>query len=150
MRASTRARSAEGRPFKALSTWAVLAAAAALVAVSGPASASPRATCVAGRVCLYASFDFNRGEEDRWHDFIGDDSDLSDNIWLDGDFAGTGRSMDDEASSVRNRAGCTVTLWQYPGYTGAHSTFADGANDGFLANNSVGNNRASSLDIWCA
>jgi hypothetical protein len=129
-----------------------IAAAAALLTAVVPATAavaSPRSTCYGGRVCLYASFDYNRGQVDHWRDFIQDDSDFSDNNWLNWDFSNSWQTMDNETSSVRNRIGCSATLWQHPGYTGAHSTFTHNSNDGFLANNAIGNNRASALDIWC-
>ncbi|MFI7633888.1 peptidase inhibitor family I36 protein [Nonomuraea sp. NPDC049400] len=129
----------------------LVAAAAMLTAVApaGAAVASPRSTCYGGRVCLYAGFDFNRGHADLWRDFIQDDSDFADNNWLNWDFTDSWHGIDNETSSIRNRIGCSATLWQHPGYTGAHSTFTHDSNDGFLVNNAVSNNRASALDIWC-
>ncbi|MEU4508452.1 peptidase inhibitor family I36 protein [Nonomuraea wenchangensis] len=129
-----------------------VAAAAALFTVAAPAAsalASPRSTCYGGRVCLYAGFDYNRGQTDLWRDFVADDANFADNNWLNWDFSNSWRSIDNDTSSVRNRIGCSATLWQHPGYTGAHSTFTHNSNDGFLENNAIGNNRASSLDIWC-
>ncbi|NRQ36445.1 hypothetical protein HII36_32115 [Nonomuraea sp. NN258] len=130
-----------------LAAW--VAAAVAVCTAAGPAAASPRATCHGGRVCLYAGFDYNRGQIDHWRDFVGDDSNLADNSWLNWDFSNSGRIMDNSAGAVRNRVGCSVTLWQHAYYTGAHSTFVHDSNDGYLENNAVGNNRTSSLDIWC-
>jgi hypothetical protein len=134
------------------STVAGTIAAAALFTMVIPAataSASPRATCVGGRVCFYAGYDYNRGTVDHWRDFVTDESNMVDNNWLNWDYSNTWHSMDNEASSFRNRIGCSATLWQHPNYTGAHSTFIANENDGFLANNAIGNNRVSSVDIWC-
>lgn len=50
-------------------------------------------------------------------------------------------------SAIRNRRGCSVRLWQHVGGTGAQSTFSNGADDGFLANNAIGDNRASAVDV---
>jgi hypothetical protein len=127
-------------------------AAAAMFTMVVPATAavaSPRSTCYGGRVCLYAGFDYNRGQVDYWRDFMGDDANLIDNNWLNWDFSNSWRPMNNDTTSVRNRVGCAATLWQHPYYTGAHSTFTHNSNDGFLANNAVGNDRASSLDVWC-
>ncbi|GGP03595.1 peptidase inhibitor family I36 protein [Nonomuraea glycinis] len=127
-------------------------AAAALFTLVAPvptATASPRSTCYGGRVCLYAGFDYNRGQTDHWRDFVQDDTDLSDDNWLAWDYSNSWHSMNNETSSVRNRIGCPITLWQHAYFTGAHSTFLHDSNDGFLANNAVGNNRTSSIDIWC-
>ena len=129
-----------------------IVAAATLFAVVAPAAAavaSPRSTSYGGRVCLYAGGDDNRGQSDHWRDFTADDSNLADNNWLNWDFSNSWHSMDNETSSVRNRVGCSTTLWQHAGYTGAHSTFTHNSNDGYLANNAIGNNRTSSIDIWC-
>lgn len=130
---------------------AAFVAAATLFTVVAPAAAvaSPRSTCYGGRVCLYADFDYNRGQADHWRDFVKDDSNFADNNWLNWDFSNSWHSMDNETSSVRNRVGCSATLWQHPFYTGAHSTFTHNSNDGLLANNAVGNDRTSSLDVWC-
>lgn len=133
-------------------TVAGIVAAASLFAVVLPAasaSASPRGTCVGGRVCLYASYDYNRGQADRWRDFTADDQNLTDNNWLNWDYSNTWHSMDNETSSFRNRIGCNTTLWQHPNFTGAHNTFLANENDGFLFDNSVGNNAVSSIDILC-
>ncbi len=127
-------------------------AAAALFTLVAPvptATASPRSTCYGGRVCLYAGFDYNRGQADHWRDFVHDDTDLSDDNWLAWDYSNSWHSMNNETSSVRNRIGGPITLWQHANFTGAHSTFLNDSNDGFLANNAVGNNRTSSIDIWC-
>lgn len=131
---------------------AAAATVAALLTAAAPAaqaSASPRSACYGGRLCLYAGFDFNRGQLDHWRDFVRDDANLVDNRWLNWDYSDSWHSMNNETSSVRNRVGCPATLWQHAYFTGAHSTFGHGASDAFLANNAIGNNSTSSVDIWC-
>jgi hypothetical protein len=127
-----------------LSTSVVVAALCAVVVPAVSASATPSGTCAGGRVCFYAGTDYNRGTEDYWRDFVADDSDLSDDTWLDRDHGTTRHSMADETSSFRNRIGCGTTLWQHPYFTGAHSTFIANETDGYFADDSV-----SSVDIWC-
>ncbi|MFG1946104.1 peptidase inhibitor family I36 protein [Nonomuraea sp. NPDC048826] len=127
----------------------LVAAVLLVLAVPVPAAASPRSACFQGRVCLYAGFDFNRGQVDLWRDFVRDDPDLSGDTWLKWDYTDSWIGMNNETSSAKNRLGCPVTLWQNPYFTGAHSTLGHGTGDGFLANNPVGNNRVSSLDIQC-
>lgn len=39
-----------------------------------------------------------------------------------------------------------VALWQHASYTGASSLFVSGVSDAYLANNAIGDNRASS--VW--
>ncbi|HLU72946.1 MAG TPA: peptidase inhibitor family I36 protein [Nonomuraea sp.] len=117
--------------------------------VPGVAEASPRSACFHGRVCLYAGFQYNRGQVDLWRDFVRDDANLADDNWLRWDYTDSLQSMNNETSSIKNRIGCPVTLWQKPHFTGAHSTFGHGSGDRYLANNTIGNNRVSSIDIWC-
>lgn len=121
-----------------------VATAAGLAVAAGPAMAGPRGSCASGRVCLYENNDFNRGNTDHWLDFTRDDYDFRNNYW-----SGSNDSIDNETSSIKNRIGCTVTLYQHVGGTGASSSFSNGAADGFLANNRIGDNRASALNIWC-
>ncbi|MEV0590246.1 peptidase inhibitor family I36 protein [Nonomuraea cavernae] len=130
---------------------AVVGAALSLTLVlPAVAFAGPRGTCSSGRVCLYKAPDFNNGFSDLWADFGGDDTDLRDNRWRFGDHAIAFWSrVDNETSSLRNDSLCRVTLWQNRFFTGAHSTFEPGAADGYLPNNAVGDNSASSLDISC-
>ncbi|MEV1238899.1 peptidase inhibitor family I36 protein [Nonomuraea sp. NPDC050022] len=122
----------------------VVAALCTVVVPAMSASATPSGRCAGGRVCLYAGSDYNRGTEDYWRDFVADDSDLSDDTWLDRDHGGTRHSIADETSSFRNRIGCGTTLWQHPYFTGAHSTFIATESDDYFADDSV-----SSVDIWC-
>ncbi|RJL23287.1 peptidase inhibitor family I36 protein [Bailinhaonella thermotolerans] len=121
---------------------ALAAAGACVLAAELPASACPGGGCSSGRFCLYENNDYNQGNTDHWLDFVNDDFDLRNNYW-----SGSNDSIDNEASSMRNRRGCSVRLWQHVGGTGAQSTWANGANDGFLANNAIGDNRASAVDV---
>lgn len=121
---------------------ATLAAAACVLATASPAVAGPGGGCSSGYVCLYENNDFNQGNTDHWLDFTGDDFDLRNNYW-----SGSNDSIDNETSAIRNRRGCSVRLWQHVGGTGAQSTFSNGADDGFLANNAIGDNRASAVDV---
>ncbi|MFI6705320.1 peptidase inhibitor family I36 protein [Nonomuraea sp. NPDC050478] len=127
----------------------VVAAVLLALIVPGVAEASPGGACFQGRVCLYAGFAFNRSQVDLWRDFVHDDTNLADDTWLKWDYTDSWHTMDNATSSARNRLGCPVTLWQNPHFTGAHSTLDHATGDGFLANNAIGNNRVSSLDIWC-
>ncbi|MDA0636646.1 peptidase inhibitor family I36 protein [Nonomuraea sp. MCN248] len=127
----------------------VIAPVAAVLLASAPAEASPRSACFHGRVCLYAGSDFNRGQVDLWRDFVRDDVNMADDTWLRWDYTDSSLGMNNDTTSARNRVGCPVTLWQNPYFTGAHSTLGPGTGDGLLTNNPIGDNRASSLDIWC-
>ena len=119
-----------------------VAAVAGLTMTASPASAA--GSCSAGNICLFENNDYNQGNTNHWRDFTGDIRNFNDYKWV-----GSNDNMDNETSSIKNRGGCTVTLYQDIGWKGDDSDFANGANDGFLANNKVGDNRASSLDSWC-
>ncbi|GAA2301613.1 hypothetical protein GCM10010149_58570 [Nonomuraea roseoviolacea subsp. roseoviolacea] len=132
-------------------------AAAASLSLALPAAsalAGPDGGCDRGAVCLYAYYGYNYSgayPRDLWRDFTESDAYLGDDLWFQGDTAvETSRIVNNDASSVKNRSGCEAVLWQNPLFTGAHSTFAAGRADPFLANGTVGNNTASSLSIWCA
>ena len=56
--------------------------------------------------------------------------------------------MNDETSSVMTN-GCAVFLYQYVGYAGAFSYWLQGESDGDLSNNSIGENRTSSVEVIC-
>jgi len=127
-------------------------AAAALLSLSlaaTPASAGAGGSCASGRVCLYENNDFNNGNVDHWRDFTADDSTLTNNNWFNNQGSSANDIMNDETSSIKNRRGCSVRLWQNSSYGGASSTFGNGVNDGILSNNSIGDNRASSVDVLC-
>lgn len=131
----------------------VLASSACALALAGmtclavPAQAGAHATCAAGRACLYENNDFNRGNTDHWRDFTASNWDFNRVLWRDSNGSETNDHMDNETSSIRNRRGCTVRLWQNVGGTGASTSFRDNVADGFLANNSIGDNRASAIQM---
>ncbi|NEY33099.1 hypothetical protein GTU99_13010 [Streptomyces sp. PRKS01-65] len=104
-------------------------------------------SCAAPNFCLFENNDFNQGNTNHWRDITHSDDDFRGNHWRDGNGWLTDDDMNDETSSVKNRTGRTVCLYQNPGYTGDPSGFADGADDGYLANNNVGDNRASSAEF---
>lgn len=56
-------------------------------------------------------------------------------------------SIDNETSSVKNRRGCDVMLWQNVGGTGAKTKSLSGTDDGFLENNAIGDNRLSAVNM---
>lgn len=118
-------------------------------ALAGPARAGAHGTCASGLACLYENNDFNRGNTDHWRDFRSSNFDFNRVLWRDSNGSETNDHMDNETSSIRNRRGCTVRLWQNVGGTGAHTDFRNNVDDGFLANNSIGDNRASAIQI-CA
>jgi hypothetical protein len=121
---------------------AAAAVMAGLTAMASPASAV--GSCDSGKFCLFENNDFNQGNTNHWLDLTSDDWDLRNNYWT-----GSNDSIDNELSSVKNRRGCNVRLWQNVGGTGAHTRIDSGQDDGFLANNDIGDNRASAVDI-CA
>jgi hypothetical protein len=118
--------------------------------VSGTAYAGSDGFCYTGRACLYENYDFNNGNTDHWRDFTRDYGDFRQLVWLNNQGSQTSDHMDNETSSIKNRRGCTFRLWQDVGYKGAYSDFSNGINDGYLANNAIKDNRASSIDIFCA
>jgi hypothetical protein len=127
------------------SVAAVLATAAALTGLAMTAApASAAGSCTSGHICLFENNDFNQGNTNHWRDFTKDVYNFNAYSWV-----GTTDNMDNETSSIKNRGGCTVTLYQDIGYKGDNTDFKNGADDGFLSNNNVGDNRASSLDSWC-
>jgi hypothetical protein len=119
----------------------VAAAVAATLAV-GASPASAVGSCDSGKFCLFENNDFNQGNTNHWLDLTRDDFDLRNNYWT-----GSNDSIDNETSSVKNRIGCNVMLWQHVGGTGASTKSISGTDDGFLANNNIGDNRLSAVDI---
>lgn len=122
---------------------------AASTMLAQPASADPNGTCTSGVVCLYENNNYNRDAVDHWANFRTDDTNFNNNNWLDRNHVDTGDGLNDEASSIKNRRGCTVVLYQNSGFGGARTSFANGEDDGNLSDDSIGGNRASSLDIRC-
>jgi hypothetical protein len=128
---------------------AVLATAvtAGLALAAVPASADvviQVGSCSSGNICLFENNDYNQGNTNHWRDFRGDIRNFNDYNWV-----GSSDNMDNETSSIKNRRGCTVTLYQHIAWRGEDTDFRNGRNDGFLANDPIGDNRASSLDSWC-
>jgi hypothetical protein len=104
-------------------------------------------SCASGNFCLFENNDFNRGNTNHWLDLRSDDFDLNNNYWYDNAGHQTNDSIDNETSSVKNRIGCNVMLWQHVGGTGAKTKSISGTDDGFLENNAIGDNRLSAVDI---
>lgn len=130
--------------------FAAAVALGALAFAATPAAAAVNGTCASGEFCLYENNDFNRGNTNNVYQWTGNDSDYNNNRWYNATRGGfTNDVLDNEASSVWNRTTCRVTLYQHVGYGGADTTFGAGVSDGFLANNSVGDNRASSHARRC-
>jgi hypothetical protein len=111
-----------------------------MMAMATPASAV--GSCDPGKFCLFENNDFNAGNTNHWLDLTRDDFDLRNNYWT-----GSNDSIDNETSSVKNKVGCDVMLWQHVGGTGAHTKSINNTNDGFLENNAIGDNRLSAVDI---
>lgn len=105
-------------------------------------------SCTSGNFCLFENNDFNKGNpNNHWLDLKHDDFDLRNNYWYDNNGDQTNDSIDNETSSVKNRIGCNVMLWQDVGGSGAHTKSISGTDDGFLENNVIGDNRLSAVDI---
>jgi hypothetical protein len=124
---------------------AAVVVAAGMMVMTGQAVAA--GSCSSPNFCLFENEDFNRGNTNHWLDLTRDDFDLNNNYWYDGSGNQTNDSIDNETSSVKNRRGCDVMLWQHVGGTGAHTKSINGTNDGFLENNAIGDNRLSAVDM---
>jgi hypothetical protein len=105
------------------------------------AHAAPNYDCESGEVCLFENNDYNQNNTNHVRQWTGDDSDYSNNVWHN-----SNDGLDDEASSVKNNGGGSynVTLYQHRNGGGAWTRFAPGTADPYLANNNIGDNRASS------
>ncbi|MGN9907655.1 peptidase inhibitor family I36 protein [Phytohabitans sp. LJ34] len=135
----------------------IIAVAMALLPVAGiavaaqPASADPGGFCNSGRVCLYENTNYNRneGSAEHWMNFLTSDSSFNNNEWLDENHVATGDGMNDETSSMRNDRGCTAALYQHADYSGARTSIAHGGAFSSLSSRDIGDNRGSSLRIFC-
>jgi hypothetical protein len=116
-----------------------------MVVVTGQAAAV--GSCSSPNFCLFENEDFNRGDTNHWLDLRGSDKNLKNNYWYNGDGSQTDDSINDELSSVKNRAGCNVMLWQDADYRGDYTKSISGTDDGKLANNVIGDNRTSSVQF---
>ncbi|WP_461003787.1 peptidase inhibitor family I36 protein [Streptomonospora sediminis] len=94
--------------------------------------------------CLYENYDFNDDSTNHVRQWTTNDDEYHNNNWYN-----SNDELDNEASSVWNRTGCDVTLYQHTSYSGSHTTYEDGERDGNLKNDAVGDNRASSHKIRC-
>jgi Peptidase inhibitor family I36 len=129
----------------------VVSAVGTAMVMAQPALAGAHSTCSSGRVCLYENTDFNHGNTDHWADFTSSYSNFANGVWLNDQGSKTDDVMNDETSSIRNRRGCTATLWSNKNYAGDDAPIEPGEShdDGNLANNKVGDNRASSVRLSC-
>lgn len=119
----------------------------ATAALAEPAEAGAHGSCARGNACLYENNDFNNGNTDHWRDFTSSNANFNKVVWRDSHGSETRDHMDNETSSIRNRRGCRVRLWQDVGYGGASTDFGNNVDDGILANNSIGDNRASAIQM---
>jgi hypothetical protein len=124
---------------------AAVVVATGMMVTTGTAAAV--GSCVSPNFCLFENNDFNQGNTNHWLDLRLDDMDLRNNYWMNGSSGQTNDSIDNETSSVKNRKGCDVMLWQHFGGSGAYTKSINGTNDGFLANNNIGDNRLSAVDM---
>ncbi|NYI07666.1 peptidase inhibitor family I36 protein [Allostreptomyces psammosilenae] len=130
------------RTFRRTALVAVMAL-AVLPAATGVASAA-NGTCGTGEFCLWENQDFNGSNDGGIYEWTGDDSDYNNDEWYN-----TDDGLDNEASSVRNLESCAVRLYQHVSHEGAYTTFQSGDDDGYLNNNNIGDNRASSHRSVC-
>ncbi|MEQ4715471.1 peptidase inhibitor family I36 protein [Nonomuraea sp. B19D2] len=135
-------------------TIAITAAAtsAGVLAWGAPASADPDGKCSGGWVCLYENEDFNRDKGvsgDHWRNFKESKSNFSDFNWRDHGGNDSGDGMNDETSSIRNRTGKTIILYQDSGWSGTPDAFLPGSewDDGKLSNDPIEDNEASSIYV---
>ena len=116
-----------------------------MVMVTGQAAAV--GSCSSPNMCLFENNDFNKGNTNHWLDLRKTDADLRNNYWYNGDGSQSNDSIDNETSSVKNRTGCNVMLWQNVGNGGDHTKSISGTDDGFLENNVIGDNRLSGVEF---
>ncbi|MER6694274.1 peptidase inhibitor family I36 protein [Streptomyces minutiscleroticus] len=105
--------------------------------------------CSSGNFCLYENSEYNENAGDHWRNLRASDKDFDNNNWRDAVGGDSGDGMNDETSSVKNRSGCTVALYQNADHKGDHTVFANGTYDAYLSNNKIGDNRASSAKFVC-
>ncbi|MFI1866129.1 peptidase inhibitor family I36 protein [Streptomyces jumonjinensis] len=145
------------KPLKkaALATVALLAATVLvpgfIPAAQAEASDIRAGSCNAPNFCLFENANFNQGGVNHWRDITHEDHDFMGNHWRDNNGYLTDVDMNDETSSVKNRTGCSVRLYENANYQGDFTGFDNGAGDGSLSDNRIGNDRASSaLFFNCA
>jgi hypothetical protein len=126
----------------------------ALPATAAPATGhtgvlNAKGACSSSNFCLYENSEYNENAGDHWRNLRQGDADFRNNNWRDAVGEDSGDGMDDETSSVKNRSGCAVVLYQHVGHEGDHTVFANGTYDPYLANNKIDDNRASSAIFDC-
>ncbi|WP_030572541.1 peptidase inhibitor family I36 protein [Streptomyces aureocirculatus] len=122
--------------------------------LTGVTTASADAfSCDNGEFCLWENPQFNQGG---WNTYgfaqwNGTDKNYNNNEWRDKrvpphDLVDI---LDNEASSVHNKARCKVRLYQHINHGGASLLLARGEKKGSLGDTRVGDNRASSHKYEC-
>jgi hypothetical protein len=108
------------------------------------ADGTPDGVCDEGEFCLFENNDYNEGNVDHVYEWYpeAEDDDFGDNAWYNTDDV-----LEDEASSVWNRTPCHIVLYQDDAWQGDADIFEPGQSDGYLENNAVGDNSASSFEI---
>lgn len=106
-------------------------------------------TCEDVEVCLWENNDFNQGNTNHCLQFTADDSSYTNNTWWQcTSNTSTTDGMNDEASSFRNDFNFTsVDLCRNSNFGTPCSRFGPNTQDGFLSNNDVGDNAASSHNL---
>ena len=124
-------------------------ASAVAIGVTVPASASPGGGCPSSKFCIYENNNYNAGNTDHWRDFTADNANFNNVVWLDHQQFETDDHMDNEASSIKNRTGKDIRLYQNTGFTGTWSAWHAGVNDPMLGQfaDAIGDNRASAVDF---
>lgn len=108
-------------------------------------------SCSAPNFCLFDLVKHNAGtttSTNLWRDIVHDDDTFEGNHWRDGNGNLTNILMDNDTSSVKNRAGCFVYLYSGPNYTGNLVRIPNGYDVPELET-SIGDNSASSADFSC-
>lgn len=130
--------------------WRLLCQLPSCCSTLGLASAD-QYLCDLREFCLYENNDLNRGANNTYgvYQWRTDDRDYN-NKWRDRNNREHRNTdvLNDEASSLWDRTGCPVLLFQHKGWTGASSLFRGGVDD-YSTNNRIGDNRVSSHNITC-
>ena len=123
-----------------------MAAALALaVAPTAAASARPAKAPRVKASCVIAFFQYKNLGGARWCHATTGDSNLAGNH-----YDNSSKSLDNSISSVYSGVGgCTLHLYQYANYKGAHTKYRTPVTDTSRANNPVGDNRTSSWKLRC-
>jgi len=128
----------------------------AVLTVMGAGTAAAHAdnayTCDSGEFCLWENQDYNSGTHSSTYgiyEWESSDDSFANNHWRDL-YGNDGTDvLDNEASSARNRTGCTVVLYQDKYYGGDKTAFGPGDKSGDLSKLKIDDNRASSVKFDC-